>query len=166
MLFLLCQAAGHRFGLHVSNVVEVLPRVRLQAAAGAPPWVAGLFAYNGRPTWVIDLSFLVSGQSCPLQWSSRIIVVHLERRGEPLCIGLLAERVETAQLTTTGEKPEPTPGLPAWGPVMLHEGELVQFLDLPRLLAIDEPELSVVGAVEQGSRFLPRVEARPEATDA
>ena len=52
--------------------------------------------------------------------------------------------------------------MPAWGPVVLHEGQLVQFLDLPRLLASDQPELSLNHAVEQGSRFLPRPEASPE----
>jgi len=61
MLFLLCHAGGHRFGIEVNNVVEVLPRVRFQAAAGAQPWLAGLFAYNGQPTPVIDLPFLVGG---------------------------------------------------------------------------------------------------------
>ena len=32
----------------------------------------------------------------------------------------------------------PSPGLPDWGPVLLHEGQLVQFLELSALLAQEQ----------------------------
>jgi chemotaxis-related protein WspB len=146
MLHLLCQAAGHRFGIDVANVVAVLPRVRFQVTAGAPPWLAGLFAYNGRPTPVIDMPFLVGGKPCPVLWSSRIVLVSLAVDPEVSVtkvrrVGLLMDRVETVQLEGPFEEiPLVAPGLPAWGPVVLHEGELVQLLELPRLLAHERPQ--------------------------
>jgi len=140
MLFLLCQAGGHRFGIDVHDVVAVLPRVCFQTAAGAPPWLAGLFAYDGRPTPVIDLALLVRGTPCPHVWGSRIVLVSLDTPAGPRRLGLLMEHVETAQLAgRPDEGLTSAPGLPDWGPVVLHEGELVQFLELPRVLAQQRP---------------------------
>jgi chemotaxis-related protein WspB len=151
MLFLLCQAAGHRFGIDVRNVVAVLPRVRFQAAVGAPPWLAGLFAHNGRPTPVIDLPFLVGGKPCPVLWSSRIILVTLAGGPGPSApgarhLGLLTERVDPAELAGPPEElPLAAADLPAWGPIVLHEGELVQILELPRLLAHERQQSLLTG---------------------
>jgi chemotaxis-related protein WspB len=135
LLFLLCQAGGHRFGIDVHDVIAVLPRARFQPAAGAPPWLAGLFSHEGRPTPVIDLPLLVGGKPCPLVWSSRIVLVSVTTAGGPQRLGLLMEHVETAQ---RDEQPADalaaTPGLPDWGPALLHDGDLVQFLELPRVL--------------------------------
>jgi chemotaxis-related protein WspB len=140
MLFLLCQAGGHRFGIDVHDVVAVLPRVRFQSAAGKPPWLAGLFVHEGRPTPVIDVALLVSGQPCPPVWSSRIVLVTRHTAAGPRRLGLLMEHVETAQRTEQpSESRASVDGLPDWGPVVLHEGELVQFLELPRVLALPEP---------------------------
>jgi chemotaxis signal transduction protein len=152
MLFLLCHAGGHRFGIDVHNVVEVLPRVRFQAVVGAPPWLAGLFVHNGRPTPVIDLPFLVSGKACPVVWSSRIVLVSLDPAGwggasvpPPTNtlqrFGLLMEKVTAEQMAGPPEESGAAgPGLAAWGPVLLHEGSLVQFLELPRLLTMQRQQ--------------------------
>jgi chemotaxis-related protein WspB len=151
MLFLLCQAGGYHFGIDIHNVVEVLPRVRFQVPAGSQPWLAGVFSHNGQPTPVIDLPFLVGGKPCPLVWSSRIVLVSLDNASGTQRFGLLMERVETAQLAgRPGENQIPAPGLPAWGPVVLHEGTLVQFLDLSRLLVQERPQslLAAAGATE------------------
>jgi chemotaxis signal transduction protein len=151
MLFLLCQAGGHRLGIDVHNVIAVLPRARFQTAAGAQPWLAGLFAHNGRPTPVIDLAVLVSGQPSPTLWSSRIVLVSLDTPAGPHRLGVLVERVETAQLAEPlQESAAPAAGLPAWGPVLLHEGELVQFLELPRLLPPEQSRslFAAAGAME------------------
>jgi len=140
MLFLLCQAGGHRFGIDVHDVHAVLPRVRLQSAAGKPPWLAGVFVHEGRPTPVIDLALLVSGQPCPSVWSSRIVLVARQTSAGPRRLGLLMEHVETAQRSDQGAaEPHALDGLPDWGPVVLHEGQLVQFLELPRVLALPQP---------------------------
>jgi chemotaxis-related protein WspB len=141
VLFLLCQAGGHRFGIDVKDVIAVLPRARLRPAAGAPPWLAGLFAHEGRPTPVIDLPLLVAGKPCPLVWASRIVLVSVPTASGPQHLGLLTENVETAQRAApTSEGLSSAPGLPDWGPVFLHEGNLVQFLDLPRLLPAAQPQ--------------------------
>ncbi len=146
MLFLLCQAGGHRFGIDVHDVVAVLPRARFQPAAGAPPWLAGLFAHEGRPTPVIDLPLLVGGKPCPLVWSSRIVLVSVPAAGGPQRLGLLMEHVETAQREDhAADGPAPAPGLPDWGPAFLHDGDLVQLLELPRVLPGSRPVSLLTG---------------------
>ncbi len=147
MLFLLCQAGGHRFGIDVRDVIAVLPRARFQPAAGAPPWLAGVFAHEGRPTPVIDLPMLVGGQPCPLVWSSRIVLVSVPGAGVPQRLGLLMEHVETAQRgDQAAEALGSAAGLPDWGPAFLHDGNLVQFLELPRVLPGNRPLSLLAGA--------------------
>jgi chemotaxis-related protein WspB len=146
MLFLLCQAGGHRFGLDVRDVIAVLPRPHFQPAAGAPPWMAGVFVHEGRPTPVIDVPLLVSRKPCPLVWSSRIVLV--APTGDQR-LGLLMEQVETAQLTgQPAEGLTSVPGLPDWGPTVMHDGGLVQFLELSRVLTPERPQSLLAGLTE------------------
>jgi len=152
MLFLLCQSGGHRFGLNVEDVLAVLPRVEFQSVAGKPPWLAGLFVHEGRPTPVIDLSLLVSGQPCPPLWSSRIVLVARPTATGPRRLGLLMEHVETAQLAEEpAESGLSLDGLPDWGPVVMHEGALVQFLELPRVLALPQPTSQIAARLMEGT---------------
>jgi chemotaxis-related protein WspB len=152
MLFLLCQAGGHRFGLNVEDVLAVLPRVEFQSAAGKPPWMAGVFVHEGRPTPVIDLSALVNGQPCPPLWSSRIVLVTRPTAAGPRRLGLLMEHVETAQLANEPTESELSlDGLPDWGPVVLHEGALVQFLELPRVLALPQTTSPFAAQLTEGT---------------
>jgi chemotaxis-related protein WspB len=92
MLALTFQVGADRMAVDVRRVREVVPRVRLTAAAGAPAWVAGEFVYRDRVVPVIDLHRLAGAGECPEHLSSRIILVPRPGRPDDL-VGLLATGV-------------------------------------------------------------------------
>jgi chemotaxis-related protein WspB len=92
MSLLTFQVGPERCGVDVCQVAEVLPRVRLQPVAGAPPHVAGLFVHRGRPVPVIDLYRLFGVGECPPHLSTRIILVALKGEHGGF-VGLLAALV-------------------------------------------------------------------------
>ncbi len=123
MSVLTFQVGGERCGVDVRRVAEVLPRVCLQAAAGAPPHVAGLFVHRGRPVPVLDLHRLFGAGECPPHLSSRIILVPL---GEAGFVGLLAARV--ADIVDL-------PDAPAAGGFVAAGGTLLRLIDPDHLIA-------------------------------
>jgi chemotaxis-related protein WspB len=90
MLVLTFQVGPHRLALDIARIVEVVPRVRLQPAAGGPEWLAGVFVYRGRVVPVLDLHHLLNAGECPPHLSSRIILTPL---GGDQLVGLLAAQV-------------------------------------------------------------------------
>ena len=62
MLFVLCQIGVNRYALPASQVVEVLPLVRLMPLPQLAQGVAGVFNYRGQPVPVFDLSQFILGQ--------------------------------------------------------------------------------------------------------
>src|SRR4051794_41111763 len=98
MLALMCKAAGSRFAIDARQVLEVVPRVRLQAVPGSPAWLAGMCLYRGQLLAVMDLVHLATGSDCPNQWSSRIILIQGTQDSAPFVFGLIVEQVAVAQL--------------------------------------------------------------------
>ncbi len=82
-----------RFGLDVSQVVEVVPLVTLKPARRAPAYVLGFLDYRGGVAPVIDLTALISDTPSRAWLSTRIILVDYEGAdGKQHVLGLLAER--------------------------------------------------------------------------
>ena len=61
MLYLLFSLGPDRYALPAACVVEVLPWVAMKLLPGAPPGVAGLINYRGRPVPAIDVSENATG---------------------------------------------------------------------------------------------------------
>jgi len=61
MLFLVFQLNDDRYALDVSQVVEVLPLVRIRKMLRSPPGIAGTINYRGAHVPVVDLSELALG---------------------------------------------------------------------------------------------------------
>ena len=138
MLALMCEAGESRYALDASYVVEVVPCVRLEPAAGTPEWLAGTFSYKGRAVHVADLTHLTTGLSCPRHLSSRIIVAELKVQGLPPRLGLLGQRVTTARIDTppadtAGERAELSP----YGRILLDRQGMFQLIDPSRLFSAD-----------------------------
>jgi chemotaxis-related protein WspB len=92
MLFLLFQLGRDRYALEASRVVEVVPLLELKRLPKAPPGVAGIFNYRGRPVPAIDLSEMTLGQPASERLSTRIIVVsYHDGIGTGHLLGLIAE---------------------------------------------------------------------------
>ncbi|MGB0563035.1 MAG: chemotaxis protein CheW [Spirulinaceae cyanobacterium] len=139
MLFLLFHVGSERYALDTQSVVEVIPRVNLLPYPGTLPSVAGRFNYQGQILPVLDLSQLLGDEPCPLAWSSRIVIVDLDRDNPGNCLlGLLAER---ATETLSGDRvQQATEGLNLsqeayLGDVLLQGQHMIQCLNLDKLLS-------------------------------
>ena len=84
MLFLLFQLGRDRYALEASRVVEVVPLLELKRLPKAPPGVAGIFNYRGRPVPAIDLSEMTLGQPASERHSAKgLLVVRCADAGWP-----------------------------------------------------------------------------------
>jgi chemotaxis-related protein WspB len=136
MLALMFQVGPDRVAVDVRRVREVIPRVRLTPATGAPAWVAGVFVYRGLVVPVVDLFELTGTGECPPHLSSRIVLVPFPAGSDNL-VGLLATRVADIRELST---PLPTSeGLAAGrvglGPALADGAGIIRILDPDALLA-------------------------------
>jgi chemotaxis-related protein WspB len=138
MLFLLFQLGGERYALEVSRVVEVLPLLAFKQFPHAPPGIAGIFNYRGRPVPALDLCQLTHGKPARELLSTRIIVIkYPDARGNHHLLGLIAENATR----TFRKNPEDFshPGLnftaaPYLGPVLMDDRGAVQWIREHQLL--------------------------------
>jgi chemotaxis-related protein WspB len=94
MMLLLFRVGGEQYGIDCASVVEVIPRVNVSKIHQAPEFVAGSFNYRGTIVAVLDLAQLLQGTPTPVAYSSRTIVLEVERdstRGHLL--GAIAPKV-------------------------------------------------------------------------
>jgi len=157
MLLLTFEAAGERYAVDASRVVEVVPRVRLRPQPHAPAHLAGVLEYRGEVVSVVDLGRLLGGGPAPDRLSTRIILVDREppaprrRRDDEgeagaapaapaprrSLLGLIAEHVDDlAAVDPDGLTPPPVAiaGAPYLGPLADTEGGLAQVLVVEKVL--------------------------------
>src|SRR5438477_8450553 len=130
MLVLMFEAAGGRYALPTRDVVEVVPWVAAQPVAHAPEWVAGYFSYRAAVTPVLDVGRLAGGTPCRCLYSSRLVLVSVPARKDSRLVGLIAERVTTAQLAEDSPREE----VGGWGPLLLDQRSVFRLIHLDRLL--------------------------------
>jgi len=138
MLFLLFQLGGERYALEVSRVVEVLPLLSFKQFPHAPPGIAGIFNYRGRPVPALDLCELTHGRRARERLSTRIIVInYADARGGHHLLGLIAEnatrtfRKNPEEFSQTGLNLRDAPYL---GPVLLDDHGAIQWIREQQLL--------------------------------
>jgi chemotaxis-related protein WspB len=120
-------------------VVEVICCVNLERLPEAPDWLAGISAYRGRAVPVADLTRLTAGQPCPRRWNSRIIVARFELEDVPTRVGLLAERVTTAEieLQAGAASADQSGGMSTFGRILMDDEGIYQLLEPSLLLSAD-----------------------------
>jgi len=148
MVVLMCEAAGGRLAILVRDVVEVIARPHLQPLAGKPDWFAGLFAYRGRVTPVVELGRLMDGDVRPPMWSNRIVVVRVRETaaesGREKLVGLLVDRAAAEPMDEQVLNPagDSANRVVPWGATRLDDRgmfcalELTSVLTPERLLAL------------------------------
>jgi chemotaxis-related protein WspB len=137
MLALMCNAAGNRFALDARQVLEVVPRVRLEAVAGSPAWLAGMCVYRGQILPVLDLAYLATGAACPNQWSSRIVLVQCTDHDSSQVFGLIVEQVAVTQLSADQYRASPASCVTPLGAMSLDDAGMFQLLDISRVLTAE-----------------------------
>lgn len=138
---LLFEVAGQRYGLDVSQIVEVVPAVRLRTLPGVPPYVAGLCRYRGTMVPVLDLSQMLGGVPAAPRYSTRLVLVrHQGPSGGERILGLLAERAThglsegVGPLLSSGVA---TPAAPYLGKLATQGEQTVQFVKVEHLIPDD-----------------------------
>ena len=82
-----------RYVLSISDVVEIIPFVRLTPLPNLPDYLAGLCNYRGFSVPVIDLCSLFLKRPCNKKLSTRIIVVEvMENNSDKRMVGLMVEK--------------------------------------------------------------------------
>lgn len=136
MLALTFEIAGQRYGLNVSQIVEVLPALPLRQLPHVPEYIAGVFRYRGSMVPVIDLSQLIAGKRAAPLLSTRIVIVrHPGPSGAGRSLGLLAERATNldeaaAEPISTGFR---TPQASFLGGIS-GAGTMIQYVNVENLL--------------------------------
>lgn len=138
MLLLTFQAGNDRYGLDVSRVIEVIPMVVFRPLPHTESYVAGLFNYRGTMVPVIDLTVLLTGVVSRPLFSTRIIMADYPGLdGKSHALGLMAERVtETIPCAEGDFQPAgiAVAGAPYLGDLLIRRGEMIQRVEIERLL--------------------------------
>ncbi|WP_293777300.1 chemotaxis protein CheW [uncultured Oxalicibacterium sp.] len=145
MLFLLFRIGEDRYALDAAQIDIVLPLAPCKQIPGAPAWVAGLLVHQGRHVPVIDISMLATGIPCVRRLSTRIVLVPYQTAaGEHQMLGLQIEhatatlRCNPDDFTASGIDHGNARYL---GPVLQHEGSLIQRITVKDLLGQDVQKL-------------------------
>ncbi len=145
MLFLLFQLGKDRYALEASRVVEVVPLLALKKLPQAPPGVAGVFNYRGRPVPAVDLGALTVGQPASERFSTRIIIVNYpDDSGANHLVGLIAEQATETLRRDAKEFADPGVKLgaaPYLGPILMDGNQAIQWVYERRLLPESVREL-------------------------
>jgi len=138
MLFLIFQIGNDRYALETSQVAVVLPPAPCKQVPDAPPWVRGIFSYDGRNVPVLDVSMLAIGKPAAERLSTRLVLTHYMPAGQaPQLLGLIVEkatdtlRCDAEDFIASGLLHENARYL---GPVMRHQGELIQWVKVADML--------------------------------
>lgn len=139
MIALLFSVGSDRYALPASAILEVLPLVALKRVPPAPPCLAGLLNDHGAAVPVVDVCVLIGGLPCKRSLSSRVVLAKYLVAGarfEPL--GLMIERAtEMTHIDPAALIPAKidVPAAPYLGKLNPHGAELVQLVDVTRLLS-------------------------------
>jgi chemotaxis-related protein WspB len=138
MLFLLFHLGKERYALEANRVVEIVPLLELKRFPQAPPGVAGLFIYRGRPVPALDLCRLTLGRPAAEHLSTRIIIVNYsDTQDQAQLVGLIAERATETLRREPKDFAEPGVQLstaPFLGPVLTDEKGVIQLISTEKLL--------------------------------
>jgi len=138
MLFVLFHLGPDRYALEAHRVVEIVPLLELKRFPQAPPGVAGVFLYRGRPVPALDLCALTLGRPATEHLSTRIIIInHSDTPGQEQLVGLIAERATETIRREPKDFAEPGVQLstaPFLGPVLTDEQGVIQLISAQKLL--------------------------------
>ncbi|MFO0945303.1 MAG: chemotaxis protein CheW [Planctomycetota bacterium] len=154
MLAIQIHVGKDAYAIDVSDVLEVIPMVRLRSVPRAPAHVAGIFSYRGAVVPVVDVCRLIDRRECDRKWSTRIVLVRIAgANGEPdRILGLLAERVTELTRFDVQELQRVELGMGAagyLGAVIADGRDMIQFLHVERILTEDVRQQLLVDEVAQ-----------------
>jgi chemotaxis-related protein WspB len=137
MLMLVFRVGEDLYAIGATEVVEVVPSVRLRHIPQAPEYVDGIFNYRGALAPVVDLCRLMYSRPSRDYLSTRIILVRCRASdGEDHVIGLRAEQVtDTMQAEENSAQGPPASVAPYLGPMFSTPAGLIQRIRLEALVS-------------------------------
>lgn len=139
MLFLVFHLGKDRYGLASRRIERVLPLLECKRIPRAPPYVAGLANYHGKPVPVLDLAQLACGTPAAEHLDTRLVLVRYQGSDNvaPELLGLIAERVtgieRVAESAFCDTGIETKPDAPYLGKVAAASG-MLQLVEVDHLL--------------------------------
>jgi chemotaxis signal transduction protein len=139
-LYLLLRLGDDRYAIDASEVVEILPVVRLKKIPRAPEGVMGMMSFRGKAIAVVDLADIAFGTPTPVRLMTRIVVVRYGSAGDAGDdgqLGLLVPEVmhaahfDPARFAHAGLTIDRAPYL---GPVLTTDEGVLQQVLVPMLL--------------------------------
>ncbi len=107
---------GEIFAIEAGLVREILDQAAVTEVPNARPLVGGLINVRGKVVPMADLRVVFDMERTPPTVDTRIIVIEIELGGEPLIIGILADKVhEVTELAATSLAEVPRIGM-TWRP--------------------------------------------------
>jgi purine-binding chemotaxis protein CheW len=131
---------GETFALEAGIVREILDMMPVTKVPGADALAAAVINFRGRIVPLADLRGSFGMEAHATTADSRIIVIELDMDGNPILIGLAADRVNEVTVLHAGDAEEaPVIGM-RWPRdhvrcLVRREGDVVVLPDLPALFA-------------------------------
>jgi len=107
---------GEVFALDAGLVREILDHVPVTDVPGARPFVSGIINVRGRVVPLADLRLPFGMEVTPPSIDSRVVVIEIERDGQPMSVGILADKVyEVTEIAAASMEDAPRIGM-RWRP--------------------------------------------------
>jgi len=111
---------GEMFAIEARYVREILDMVPITDVPRGPPFVNGLINVRGKVVPLADLRVRFDMEQKPPTIDTRIIVLDLEIEGEPLIVGIRADKVhEVVQVAAASLQEAPKVGM-RWRPEFIR----------------------------------------------
>lgn len=142
------------FAIEATSVREVLDLVPITVVPNAPAFASGLINVRGRVVPLADLRVKFGMERRPPDADTRIVVSDIDLAGEPMVVGILADKVHSvADLDMTGLAAPPDVGI-RWRPefvrgIATRDG---QFIIVPEMRNIFKNDAAVLASAESEGR--------------
>lgn len=144
---------GEVFALEATQVYEILDQTQVTEVPGSDPFLSGLVNVRGKVVPLADLRLKFNMPQTAATIDSRIVVIDVMLDGEPVTVGILADKVnEVTELTPAVLQETPKLGM-KWRPEFIrcigkHGAEFIAILDIDRIFA--EHQETAVGMHASG----------------
>ena len=104
---------GETFAVEAAYVREILDLVAITEVPHSQPFVAGLINVRGKVVPLADLRIKFGMEQKPPTVDTRIVVIELELQGEPLTVGIRADKVhEVTEVSAAALQETPKQAFP------------------------------------------------------
>ena len=111
---------GETFAVEATYVREILDMVAITEVPHSQPFVAGLINVRGKVVPLADLRIKFGMEQKPATLDTRIVVIELELQGEPLTVGIRADKVhEVTEVSAAALQETPRIGT-RWRPEFIR----------------------------------------------